>query len=59
MKEKKVKAPKVTSRTTLDDLCLSVGNVDQKPDRGVKTDGIVTRGNGAATRGKTARGPMA
>ena len=24
-----------------------------------KTSGIVTRGNGCATRGKTARGPMA
>jgi hypothetical protein len=26
---------------------------------GVKTDGIKTRGNGAATKGVTARGPMA
>jgi len=25
----------------------------------VKTSGLVTRGNGCATRGKTARGPMA
>ena len=25
----------------------------------VKTTGIVTRGNGAATKGRTARGPMA
>ena len=30
------------------------------PDRDdVKTDGIETRGNGAATRGRIARGPMA
>jgi hypothetical protein len=30
------------------------------PDRDdVKTDGIETRGNGAATRGRVARGPMA
>ena len=29
------------------------------PEKDVKTSGIVTRGNGTATRGKTARGPMA
>lgn len=29
------------------------------PQTGTKTSGIQTRGNGAATKGKTARGPMA
>lgn len=29
------------------------------PATGTKTKGVVTRGNGAATKGKTARGPMA
>jgi hypothetical protein len=29
------------------------------PEKDVKTSGIVTRGNGAATKGRTARGPMA
>lgn len=29
------------------------------PQTGIKTSGVVTRGNGAATKGKTARGPMA
>lgn len=29
------------------------------PEKGVKTSGVQTRGNGAATKGKTARGPMA
>ena len=29
------------------------------PQQPTKTSGIVTRGNGAAERGKTARGPMA
>jgi hypothetical protein len=29
------------------------------PQKGVKTSGVQTRGNGAATKGKTARGPMA
>ena len=29
------------------------------PEKNVKTSGIVTRGNGAATKGRTARGPRA
>jgi hypothetical protein len=29
------------------------------PETGVKTEGVVTRGNGAATKGTKARGPMA
>jgi hypothetical protein len=29
------------------------------PQTGTKTSGVKTRGNGAATKGKTARGPMA
>ena len=29
------------------------------PAKDVKTAGVQTRGNGAATKGKTARGPMA
>lgn len=29
------------------------------PATGTKTSGVQTRGNGAATKGKTARGPMA
>jgi hypothetical protein len=38
---------------------ISSGNVRSGPFKGTKTSGIVTRGNGCATRGKTARGPMA
>jgi len=34
---------------------VSIGN----NTRGPKTDGIETRGNGAATKGRLARGPMA
>lgn len=34
---------------------VSIGNITSKP----KTDGITTRGNGAATKGTKARGPMA
>jgi len=29
------------------------------PDTSAKTDGIETRGNGCATKGRKARGPMA
>ena len=29
------------------------------PQTVIKTSGVKTRGNGAATKGKTARGPMA
>jgi hypothetical protein len=38
---------------------MTVGNIDRHEPAGTKTSGIVTRGNGAATKGITARGPMA
>jgi hypothetical protein len=34
-------------------------NVAGYPQTGIKTTGIKIRGTGAATKGKTARGPMA
>jgi len=43
-----------------DTVNMSVGNISKAAgDIGVKTTGIVTRGNGAATKGTMARGPMA
>jgi hypothetical protein len=36
-------------------MTVSIGN----KTRGPKTDGIETRGNGAATKGRISRGPMA
>lgn len=58
---KKVNSPKVgqadvkkTLSEPISDATLRSG--EYKP---TKTSGIVTRGNGCATRGKTARGPMA
>jgi hypothetical protein len=36
-------------------MTVSIGN----KDRGPRERGIETRGNGAATKGRTARGPMA
>ena len=61
MTGKEVKAPlKVTSpRTEIDELNPSAGMVSKGNYKPVKTDGIETRGNGAATKGRIARGPMA
>jgi hypothetical protein len=38
---------------------ISVGGVSKGNYPATKTDGVETRGNGAATKGRTARGPMA
>ena len=39
---------------------MSVGNISRSAgDEPIKTSGIKTRGNGAATKGTMARGPMA
>ena len=50
---------KEPNSSKLDALNISVGSMSKNSDGGVKTSGIVTRGNGAATKGRTARGPMA
>lgn len=44
---------------TLDTLMVSVGNQTKGSYKAPKTDGVQTRGNGAATKGTKARGPMA
>lgn len=41
------------------DVNMTVGNLNRNPYPEPKTSGIKTRGNGAATKGVTARGPMA
>ena len=41
------------------DLNVSIANDRSNNYKPTKTTGIVTRGNGAATKGRTARGPMA
>ena len=38
---------------------MSVGNISRYPAPATKTTGIKIRGTGAATKGRTARGPMA
>lgn len=48
------------NKSSLDSLDVIVGNISKSTgNEQTKTSGIVTRGNGAATKGITARGPMA
>lgn len=51
---------KTPNRSKLDTYDVSVGAISKSAgDEGVKTSGIKVRGNGAATKGLMARGPMA
>ena len=48
------------NRSKLENYDVSVGGISKSAgNETVKTSGIVTRGNGAATKGITARGQMA
>lgn len=51
--------PKTNAMKHMLDTNVSVGNNHSNEYPGTKTSGIVTRGNGCATKGITARGPMA
>lgn len=51
---------KGANRSKLDSMDVSIGRISKSAgSETTKTSGIVTRGNGAATKGITARGPMA
>lgn len=51
---------KEPNRSKLDAYDVSVGGISKSAgDESTKTSGIKTRGNGAATKGLMARGPMA
>ena len=51
---------KEPNRSKADTVNMSIGNISKNIDsKQVKTDGIKMRGTGAATKGVTARGPMA
>ena len=51
---------KEPSSSKLDTIDASIGNISKSAgNEQVKTTGIKTRGNGAATKGTMARGPMA
>ena len=48
------------NRSKADTVNMSIGNISKAAgNETTKTSGIVTRGNGAATKGTIARGPMA
>jgi len=48
------------NRSKAETLDMTVANVSKSAgNEKIKTTGIKTRGNGAATKGVTARGPMA
>ena len=51
---------KLPNRSKLDTYDVSVGNISKSAgNEPTKTTGIKTRGNGCATKGTMARGPMA
>jgi hypothetical protein len=50
--------PQTSGADCMKDMNISIGNISKSVGKGVKTDGIETRGNGAATKGRMARGPM-
>jgi hypothetical protein len=51
---------KLPNKSKLDSLDISVGGLSKSAgNETTKTAGTVTRGNGCATKGITARGPMA
>ena len=48
------------NRSKSDTYDISIGNISKSAgNEPIKTTGIKTRGNGCATKGVTARGPMA
>jgi hypothetical protein len=51
--------PKTNAMKAMKDTNVSVAHNHSNEYPGVKTSGVKTRGNGCATKGTTARGPMA
>jgi len=48
------------NKSKVQEYDMTVGNISKSAgDEKIKTTGVKTRGNGAATKGVTARGPMA
>lgn len=50
---------KQSGKDFMNESNISAGNISKGNYKPTKTDGITTRGNGAAERGTKARGPMA
>lgn len=51
--------PTVPGAKLMDEMNVSVAGISKGNYKPIKTDGIVMRGAGAATKGKVSRGPMA
>lgn len=58
MKQNKERKPKMVDGFT-QPQDVPVPNTAGYPEKNIKTTGVVTRGNGCATKGTMARGPMA
>jgi hypothetical protein len=59
-KTKPVATPDPYGATKVSRLDVSIGGIERSNQtEKVKTSGVKTRGNGAATKGTMARGPMA
>ena len=58
MKQNQEREPKMVDGYT-QPQDVPVPNTAGYPEKNVKTSGVVTRGNGCATKGTMARGPMA
>ena len=54
-----VKSADTKSGNGVNEINMSIAGITKNNDENVKTSGIVTRGNGCATKGRVARGPMA
>jgi hypothetical protein len=54
-----VKASVTKSGNGVNEINMSIAGITKNNEENVKTEGVVTRGNGCATKGVTSRGPMA
>ena len=54
-----VKSAVTKSGNGVNELNISVAGISKFNEENVKSDGVITRGNGCATKGIKARGPMA
>jgi hypothetical protein len=50
---------KPNKSSKIDELCVSINDINSKPCAEPKTTGIKMRGTGCATKGVMSRGPMA
>lgn len=54
-----VKSAVTKSGNGVNEINISIAGFTKNNEENIKTEGMVTRGNGCATKGTKARGPMA